>query len=159
MKLNDMVDSITRDIQHQAERLLVYQEIERMFRDVDAAQGCNIYGYKSGSSIYVEFSPEYGDESNKDLRPLVHKLTRKFHAKFSKRKSYDGTAIEYSAEINLDPENPEKILRLKVAGVVPQTCRYEEEVTLLTDDEIETARQEAIASVQTTKVTRKLVCR
>lgn len=156
MKLKDMSDSIIRDIQHQAERLMVYREVEQIFSSVPEVGECNVYAYKSDSSTYVEFSPEYGDESNKDLRPLVHKLARKFHAKFSKHQNYEGTAIEYFAEIQREEDN---FLRIKVAGVVPQTCRFEEEVTLLTDEEIETARQEALASVQTTKVTRKLVCK
>lgn len=160
MRLSEIVESVARDIQRQAERLIVYRQVEQLFKSIELAQDSQVYAYKTlgDGALYIEFSPNYSEDANKDLRPLVHILSRKFHARFDKRKNYEGTAIEYSTEITVKIDGNDQVVRLKVSGVVPKTCRYEEKVTVLRDEEIEEARKTALESVQTTKVEKILVC-
>ena len=148
MDIKESIQSITRDIQRQAERLLLYQEMLEVFQGISFPQ--EIYTYMSKLSdgeIYVEFAPK-GD--NKDIRPLIHALSRKFHTKFEKEPSYDKSSLVYSARFSHEERN----FHIQVSGVVPQTCKVVETVVDLTPEEIERAHRE----VKTTRTVREIVC-
>lgn len=159
MNINETINSIANDIARQAERLKLYNEMAKVFDGVNIPSDTYIYFVRySDGEIYCEFSPNGSD--SKDLRPLVHSICRKFRTKFKKSHNWDKSALEYETKFRLaSPAGDEVTYRVKVSGVVPSTCRYEEIVTPLSPEEIEEAKVKALESVKTERVERVLVCK
>lgn len=158
MRLNEQVDYIVRDIKRQSERLENYRLVEKVFASVNITEDHNIYTYTYGEkSVYVEFSPAYGDDASKDLRSLVHKIARRFHVKFTKDAT-EGT-VNYRADFPLIVDDKEWEIRVRFSGVVPKTCTVEEIEIPLSDEEIEENRRNALESVKTTRIERKITCK
>ena len=160
MNINETIDYMLRDIQRQAKKLATYRELEVIFAGVQFPEGIHTYVYdpsysENDSEISIEFS---STGENKDIRPLVHQITRKLHAKFAKAKSYDGETLEYKTEVTIPTDfnryRGDKKLSIKISGVVPASCRVEETEVPLTPEEI----AEAHDNVRTTRIVRKLIC-
>lgn len=154
MNLKESIAATVRDINRQAEKLVLYQEVSEIFSGIQT--DANVYIYRSyGGEINVQFSPSYADDASKDLRPLIHTLARKFHVKFKKSRTYDKESLTYRAQVYKD----DKIwMYLEVMGVVPPTCHVEEKRIPLSPEEIEEAREKALKNVQTERIERIIVC-
>ena len=150
MNIEERIDSIAADIQRQIGQLQVYRELARIFKGINFPEEMYVYAYKySDGNMNVDFS---ANQEGKDLRPLVHQICRKLHVKFSKEKNYTETALEYKAHYPLSEYN---LLTIKVTGVVPSSCHFEEIIEVLSEEEVAEKR----AKVETTRVTRKIVCK
>lgn len=154
MNLEKSIKSVSDDIVRQSQRLALLERINQLLSCVEFDGEFNNYVTEYGGLIHVELYPCYGDDANKNLRPLVHEIAQKFGVKFDKSATYDGASIEYIASFEVDGYR----LRVKVTGVVPDTCKVVETEERLSDEEIEDARREALESVKTTRITRKIVC-
>lgn len=161
MNIDDMISGVARDIQRQAERLVLYQEMREFFNDLPINDDTYVYLCKySDGEIYVEFSPNTQAENGKDLRPLIHAICQKFGAEFKKTVNWDGVSLVYESRFNhqLSKNDEPTNFRVQVSGVVPSTCRVEELVVPLSEDEIEALRLEALSKIQTTRTERKIIC-
>jgi hypothetical protein len=153
MKIKDKIDELVREIVSDSERLSLYRRIDTAFSGVEFPEKLYMYAYRNGNGgIAVEFSPEYNTD-DKDLQPFVHRLAQHFSVKFD-RSLYSEDSLEYRAEFNIGNQ----VFIVKVTGVVPGSCRIEETVEQLSDEEIEEARAKALAEVKTTRTVRKIRC-
>lgn len=157
MSFEKSIQRIKDDIANQTARLELFCEMSEIFEGIKFPEKVNIYlhrNYTDSSKVYVEFSPGYESNSDKDLQPLVHQLSQKFQIKFEKEENYDGESLRYESKLL----SGETKLYITVSGVVPKTCQIVETEVQISDEEIELARQEALANVKTVRIDRKIVC-
>lgn len=157
MTFQKMIANITADMTRQAARLSLINEVNGLFnrKGITIPEDTYIYLDRwSSGETYMQIMPN-SDSPDKDLRPLIHSIVRKFHAKFKKSKSYDKESLVYKSRVEID----KKVFHFEIEGVVPKTCHVEEKVIQLSDDEIEQAKIQALANVRTTRTERTIVCK
>ena len=166
MNFQDKIAAIKEEIDSQNKKLALYKSVSKMFKDIEFPAGVNLYIHRysyGDQTILIEFTPGWTDDSVKDLRPFVHRLTRHFRVNFKKSLNYDKQSLVYEAELekfvtDASGEEVKTKYSFRVAGVVPATCKIVETETPLTEEEIEAARAKALADVQTVKINRQIVC-
>lgn len=159
MSIEKSIARIQKDIEYQNEKLALFLEMQVLFNGIEFPEKVNIYFNRySNGKIYAEFSPGYEDSAEKNLQPLVHAISQKFQQDFIKALGYDDESLTYSAEFDVESRGEVKRLAIRISGVVPKTCKIVETVRELSEEELETARAEALANIQTTKIERKIIC-
>ena len=76
--------------------------------------------------------------------------------KFNRTVEYDGDTMCYCSGEEIEYNDSK--FKLRIAGTVPGSCHVEETEEPLTEEEIETAKETALASVKTVRKIRKIVC-
>lgn len=161
MNFQDKIAAIKAEIDSQNKKLALYRSVSKMFKGIEFPAGVNLYIHRytyGDEPILIEFTPGWRDEDVKDLRPFVHRLTRRFRVNFKKSLNYDKQSLVYEAELERFEGEVKTKYAFRIAGVVPATCKIVETEIPLTEEEIAEARAKALEEVKTVRINRQIVC-
>ena len=165
MNINESIQYYRDDIEKSTAKLALYRELQPLFEGVVFPRKVSMYAtIFSDNERFIEFFPGYSDEATKNLQPFSHELAQHFSVNLTKELEYGETSIAYQASLEANGLK----YNLKISGVVPGTCRIENNEVPLTEDELLHDRkeaekalekaQEALDNLKTTKVVKKIVC-
>ena len=146
---NEIASSLRR-IQHLSKEVAFLAQLAHTFQGVDLADVAyiGVYtpedAYTVGGRVTLILK-----DTARDSR-LAHVLACKFAMKFEKEKAYWGESFNLTGETAAG-------LRIEITGYLG-TCKIVETEIPLSAEELEAARERALASVKTVRIERTLKC-
>lgn len=159
MNIIESIEHYEHEILRSTKKVALYQFFNALFDDLEFPKCVQTWATElesnSNPRYWIEFTAGWQDDAEKDFQPFIHAMAQKFNVEFKKSRNYDESALDYNATFSTADNYG---IHIKVNSVVPKTCRVEETVENLSDEEIHKSRDLALSNIKTTRIVRKIVC-